>query len=148
MSYHNRARVVTHGGLLSALMDSSSCAGGNVISFDDHLTSAFNLSFPVSSAMSFTFHEMYLGNESVPREFQKYPPDYNIYYWGLVLDHDDPFATAVVMSAAASLFPEVPSGLPSVLRYRSDASVLSAQFLFVPFAILLHFLVNFRSLGL
>lgn len=89
--------VVSYGGLPGADMDCSSVAGGNVLEWPSFIASlSYFPNFPdrpipfaTSATTSFVQNELYMGpNVTLPREWNKFPADYHIYWWDPIFIHN------------------------------------------------------------
>lgn len=82
LRYHGKAALLGHGGILNQSMETSSFAGGNVEDWPAFVQTVDDESvvaqLPTTAFTRFNFHQLYLGNEEIPREFQRYEPDFRI----------------------------------------------------------------------
>jgi hypothetical protein len=118
---YGRATVVSHGGLPGVDMDSSSVAGGDVLSWNEFISSLSSLpsfsnepiQMPTSAYASFNQFEMYMGlDATTPREWNKFPTDYHLLWWDAV--YYDNLNTSYGQQAVATLYESVVNGVRSV----------------------------------
>jgi len=91
LRYHGKALTVGVGGIYGQPLEMSSFTGGNVEDWANfvgqvqQVTEATGLEqLPTTAATRFNHNEMYMGNDTIPREFKRFETDFRIDTWQLV----------------------------------------------------------------
>eukprot|EP00762_Andalucia_godoyi_P003826 ANDGO_08529.mRNA.1 hypothetical protein len=113
LRFHGKAFIVTWGGLLDDVMESSSFTGGNVVEWPDFVSDAQTAGYsgldtlPTLARARFNFNAMHAGNEDLPREFSRVPGDFRILDWNFA--YEQSAQTMVPVYSKAVLFFEDPA---------------------------------------
>jgi C-terminal processing protease CtpA/Prc len=90
LRYYGYVATIGMGGILTLPMETSSFTGGNVEDWNAFVpeVAMYNANLlaqlPTSAFTRFNYAEFYLGNEPLPREFQRIQPDYRITSWNFM----------------------------------------------------------------
>jgi len=119
LRYLGKVGVVAIGGLPGSNYDICSFPGGNVLEWDDIVNCTLGKSFvnflPTTARTRFNHMEMYMGQQSVPREFIIIPPDFVLNQSQNILDLHSATYDEYLYSNVSTLFGSIsyaPLGSP------------------------------------
>jgi hypothetical protein len=148
---YQRAIVVSYGGIPGGNIDSSSFAGGAAWTWSNFIASLSSFPnfpnqpqpLPTSALTGFNQFEMYMGvQEITPREWNKFPTNYHLFWWDAVFNDD--LSTQGGVQAVATLFESAVTGVwGSPPHITSEAHCISSESLFLVFIMLLFIIWTF-----
>jgi len=114
--YEKEAYTVSIGGYPGETMDISSFAGGNVEDWVNYASNKPGVlsELPTSAFTRFNHHEVYMGEETVPREFQRYPANFHFNYYSVPATLAD---YSNMWGQAAGFFSQIPANSASFLSW-------------------------------